>query len=248
MYLLRDAPATTLTLSLILGKMIGVYFTAPNTNDEIIAEMVDFIVEQYSHLHPLELEHAFKLLAAQKLCEQVGNTEQVLKIETFHGTFNVTQLGKLLEGYTLYRGAIVAKVRKQQKDQFDTEAVVGRLSSFRPQDRIKQLFSIQTPIEWDSTKISWFDYKILSDAGFIEMEKGRKLTFFEKATEIRIVRLSDEMYAANTHRRNEIRDEIATLKTPWTEWPEALKHPVIVIAQRLMTVDCLNNANKENFS
>ena len=248
MYLLRDAPQTTLTLSLILGKMIGAYFTAPNTTDDIISEMVDFIVEQYSHLHPLEIEHAFKLLAAQKLCEQVGNTEQVLKIETFHGTFNVSQLGKLLEGYTLYRGAIVAKIRKQQKDQFDTEAVVGRLSSFKPQTRIKQLFEIQTPIDWDSTKISWHDYTLLVNAGFIELEKGRKLEFFKKATDIRISKLTAEMYAANTYRITEIRNELEILKTPWTDWTDQVKHPVIVIAQRLMTVDCLNNANKENFS
>ena len=209
-----------------LAALAEIYFSAPKTDPLVYKECYNILRSEYQTLSIHEVPEMFSLMAAGKLNAN---------IEAYHGMFNVTMFGRMIEAYIEYRKPILKALveSKAKRLELSPESIEAKNERLR-----QELLS-----KWDNNEFeidevtSFWPYQIaiLKDSGrFDHVTAEKKAELWLEAKEGAKSECHKALQDANTPapERKGIRDLIE--KIAQGETPKTFKDRATVIYGKML--------------
>lgn len=171
-----DPQNTVLLIRLQLEHSIKTYSGDAKTAPVSFDELTEFIIDQFPHIGPDEIGHAFRLAAAGKLGD--------VNLAAYYGSFSGAALGVVLNKYDDYRkNEVLTRLQefgsKMEKEQARvTEEKRAGLDKEAREIRIEQLRDLQFP---DLGNVFEKDFYWLIEAGLLSLSKVEYQEIYEES-------------------------------------------------------------------
>lgn len=216
----KNPEQSVISLNKELTLLAAEYGTRAEIPEHVMEEANRFVCEKFGHLGVKEIRAAYRAWASNEL--EIDNAE------IYGGVFNVRQLGKVLEGWLVYRNRILAAYEKE-KSKIELEKAEAEKAK-----RGKEEFEANFLIEIEKVKQrakSWQDvqayfYDAIQKRWPIKFELGEMDSIFKEAEQIAALEIETAKTAGLTNEQKRI--EAMTMQKGKTEKAKTIAQKIAV--------------------
>lgn len=183
----KDVQGSVTTIQRELLLLASEYGARGEIPSHILLEAVDFVVEKFGQLSPLEIREAYRAWASGEI-EPDG-------AEIYGGVFNVRQLGKVLSAWDEHRAQIIWEFNKEEQRVLDEKNEAERLKKeaeeFERSFPIDLMEAKKTITDWNAVPFFWYD--AIQERWPIKFEPGEANLIFEEAKKIAVAEIDEKV-------------------------------------------------------